>query len=62
MQACDGFTKNFLRKLGVKVPSFEPPPADPYTQHREKVLIIHLNIVILCTIARFLELCAGGMD
>ena len=46
MQACDGFTANFLRKLGVKVPPFEAPPADPYTQHRQKVT--EYNRVIKC--------------
>lgn len=35
---CDMFTENFLRKLGVKVPSHKDPIQDPYTQHRQKML------------------------
>ncbi|VDM32033.1 unnamed protein product [Hydatigera taeniaeformis] len=35
--ACDKFTTNFLRKLGVKVNEAEPIPDDPYTMHRKSV-------------------------
>ncbi|VDN18308.1 unnamed protein product [Dibothriocephalus latus] len=32
--ACDKFTENFLRKLGVRVNEPEPVPEDPYTSLR----------------------------
>lgn len=35
---CDGFTRNFLRKLGVKVRDPLDMPSDPYTEHREKLV------------------------
>ncbi len=35
LTGCDEFTKNFLRKLGVRVnPSEGPAPTDPYMSHR----------------------------
>ena len=42
-QGCDGFTKNFLGKIGVKVSGGQDPPSDPYTEHREKVSYTVLN-------------------
>ena len=36
-QDCDGFTRNFLQKLGVRVPPPQDTPTDPYTQHRSEV-------------------------
>ncbi|CAL8075050.1 unnamed protein product [Calicophoron daubneyi] len=33
--ACDPFTANFLRKLGVRLGEPEPIPNDPYTEHRK---------------------------
>ncbi|TNN19592.1 EF-hand domain-containing family member C2 [Schistosoma japonicum] len=33
--ACDPFTSNFLRKLGVKLGEPEPIPDDPYSIHRK---------------------------
>lgn len=34
---CDGFTQNFLTRLGVKVGDTVPPPKDPYTKLREEI-------------------------
>lgn len=39
MQDCDGFTRNFLRRLGVRVPAPLDCPSDPYTSLRAKVHI-----------------------
>ena len=36
-KGCDKFTENFLRKLGVRVPSSSEVPEDPHTTHRTKV-------------------------
>ena len=36
-QDCDEFTRNFLRKLGVRVPVPLECPSDPYTTLREQV-------------------------
>ncbi|VDQ01662.1 unnamed protein product [Trichobilharzia regenti] len=35
--ACDQFTSNFLRKLGVRLGEPEPIPDDPYSAHRKAV-------------------------
>lgn len=35
--ACDPFTANFLRKLGVRLGEPEPIPDDPYSVHRKAV-------------------------
>jgi len=35
---CDQFTRNFLRKLGVRIGDPCEIPADPYTKHRESEL------------------------
>lgn len=37
--ACDKFTANFLRRLGVRVNEPEPVPDDPYTVHRISVRV-----------------------
>ena len=37
VQGCDEFTRNFLTKMGEKVPPDQDMPADPYTEHREEV-------------------------
>lgn len=34
---CDQFTKNFLRKMGVRLNPPASHPDDPYTQERQKV-------------------------
>ena len=39
LKDCDAFTKNFLKKLGVKVGDSVLSPNDPYTDHRRKVRI-----------------------
>ncbi len=43
-QDCDEFTRNFLRKLGVRVPPSETTPNDPYTMHQGKVWVTHCNL------------------
>ncbi|XP_003389005.1 PREDICTED: EF-hand domain-containing family member C2-like [Amphimedon queenslandica] len=35
---CDQFTKNFLAKLGSKVPPAAEAPSDPYSEHRDKMI------------------------
>ncbi|NXD67336.1 EFHC2 protein, partial [Eolophus roseicapillus] len=35
---CDQFTKNFLRKMGVRLNPPASLPGDPYTQERQKIL------------------------
>lgn len=37
LQGCDEFTRNFLRKLGVRIPPPEASPDDPYTMHQREV-------------------------
>ncbi len=43
--ACDQFTANFLRKLGVRVNEPEPTPEDPYTNYRIAVSssLVHIR-------------------
>jgi len=36
-QGCDKFTQNFLGKLGVRVPSVEEFPEDPFNTYRSQV-------------------------
>ena len=37
LTACDEFTRNFLTKLGVRVPPPDGTPEDPYSDHRKAV-------------------------
>lgn len=37
LTSCDEFTRNFLTKLGVRVPPPLEAPADPYSDHRKAV-------------------------
>lgn len=41
---CDEFTRNFLRKLGVKVNVPDENPADPYTKYRKSVSLYRMKI------------------
>jgi hypothetical protein len=34
---CDDFTRNFLRKLGVRMPEKVGAPSDPYSNYRKAV-------------------------
>jgi len=34
---CDDFTRNFLRKLGVRIPESTTVPEDPYSGYRKAV-------------------------
>ena len=36
---CDEFTRNFLRKLGVRLPDSSTAPQDPYVNYRKAVSI-----------------------
>ena len=39
LTSCDEFSRNFLTKLGVRVPPPEGTPTDPYTDHRKAVSV-----------------------
>ena len=34
---CDEFTRNFMRKLGVRMPDSSSVPSDPYSSYRKAV-------------------------
>ena len=34
---CDDFTRNFMRKLGVRMPDPSSIPSDPYSSYRKAV-------------------------
>lgn len=36
-QGCDEFTRNFLTKMGVRIPPSTDIPDDPYTNYRKAV-------------------------
>ena len=38
VQGCDDFTRNFLKKLGVRVPNSDETPEDPFNKRRSEVL------------------------
>lgn len=37
LQDCDEFTRNFLKKLGVRVPTPDETPEDPFNKRRGEV-------------------------
>ncbi len=60
-QDCDEFTRNFLRKLGVRVLTPLQTPDDPYTFHRHDVSLTpppHTHSPSLSTLHRFRRRCS----
>ena len=39
---CDDFTRNFMRKLGVRIPDSSSIPSDPYSSYRKAVSLLFL--------------------
>lgn len=48
LTSCDEFTRNFLTKLGVRVPHPEGTPSDPYADHRKAVSSISGLLDLIC--------------